>query len=257
MMWSKNGQVMLNITLGKDAAAEAIIDELLADFSEHKHRAILVYYMAQHYHWVENYQKAEYFYRYVIDKWSVDKYAVWSEMGLARLDMERGNTEAAQARINNLVANFSVDSDLAYAVAMVADQHFEKASKLENEGFTGLARNYFQQTIVLCEILINQLPASMWTPVVCFKAGDCYRKLGEYKKSIECYQKVINDYPGDNMAWHAMFMVGRNYEDLKKSEVISESEADTKIKAAYEQLLENYPDCKVAKIARRWLSRHN
>jgi tetratricopeptide (TPR) repeat protein len=262
-MWSKNGQVMLNITLGNDAndandaVAQAIIDEQLADFSDHEYRAILVYYIAEHYHWVENYEKAEYFYQYVIENWSSDKYAVWSQMGMVRLDIERGEMETAEAAINSLIANFSSGSDLPYAIAKAADQHYEKAFTLENEGLSNRVQNYFQQAIAICEILINEFPGSVWTPGVCFKAGDCYRKLGEYEKSIEFYQKVIDDYPEDDMAWHALFMVGRNTEMLKKSGVISGSVADTEIRAAYEQLLENYPDCKAAKIAYRWLSRHN
>jgi hypothetical protein len=36
--------------------------------------------------------------------------------------------------------------------------------------------------------------------------------------------------------------------------VISKSEANAKTKAAYEQLLANYPDCKAATAAQNWLS---
>ena len=34
------------------------------------------------------------------------------------------------------------------------------------------------------------------------------------------------------------------------------SQTDPKIKAAYEQLLEKYPDCSAARIARRWLNQY-
>ena len=51
-------------------------------------------------------------------------------------------------------------------------------------------------------------------------------------------------------------MIGRNYEDLKKSGAISEAEADTKIRAVYGQLVEKYPNCPVAKTAGQWLSDH-
>ena len=105
---------------------------------------------------------------------------------------------------------------------------------------------------------MNELPASIdATPHACCYAGDCYRKLGEYEKSIEYYERIVDDYSGDRMAWNALFLVGLNYEELKKSGSLWKSEADLKIKAAYQQLLEKYPDCKAAGHARRWLSRHN
>ena len=66
-----------------------------------------------------------------------------------------------------------------------------------------------------------------------------------------------DDYPEDSLVWNAQFLIGRNYEELLKSGLISASEAEPKIRAAYEQLLGMYPDCPAAKIARLWLDVHN
>jgi TolA-binding protein len=110
---------------------------------------------------------------------------------------------------------------------------------------------------MIFERVAREFPGTTPVPKACRSAGDCYRKLGEYEESIRCYKKVVDDYPDFETAWNALFQIGRNYEDLKKSGAIAKSEVDAKIKAAYEQLLEKYPSCPGARHARRWLSRYN
>ncbi len=105
--------------------------------------------------------------------------------------------------------------------------------------------------------MIEQLPGSDMAAMANTLAGQAYRKLGQYGKSAACYQRIADNYPESRLAGHSLFMVGRNYEELKKAGAVSESEADAKTKAAYEQLLEDYPDCKAAAIARRWLTNNS
>ncbi len=68
-------------------------------------------------------------------------------------------------------------------------------------------------------------------------------------------EKVGDSCPEYRMRWKALFLIGRNYENLKKTGLITESQANLKIKAAYEQLLEKYPDCEVAETAARSIGR--
>ena len=107
-------------------------------------------------------------------------------------------------------------------------------------------------------MVIKDLPNdSNAIPEACCWAGHSYYTLGKYTESIKCYQKVVDDYPDYHLAWHALFQVGRNYKKLKESGLISKSEADIRIKAAYEQILVDYPACPAAKGAEQWLSRQN
>jgi tetratricopeptide (TPR) repeat protein len=116
-------------------------------------------------------------------------------------------------------------------------------------------KDYFRKAAGIYEKVTKELPESRtFVPQACYYAGDCYRDLGEYAKSILCYQKVVDSYPTYGMAWNALFMVGHIYQQMGESGLISKSEADVKTKTAYEQLLVKYPDCKVASIAQNWLS---
>ena len=126
-----------------------------------------------------------------------------------------------------------------------------------NEGLTDKSMDCFGKAAGLFERTVNDFPGCEPAAKAYRSAGDCYRKLGEYNKSIHWYQKVVDEYPNFETAWNALFLVGRNYEELEKSAAIAESEADVKIKAAYEKLLRDYPRCKAAKYAGFWLSRHS
>jgi hypothetical protein len=66
---------------------------------------------------------------------------------------------------------------------------------------------------------------------------------------------VVDEHPGFRTAYNAQFLVGHNYERMKKEGLVSKSQADLNTKAAYEQLLQDYPDCAFARYAKHWLSR--
>jgi len=86
---------------------------------------------------------------------------------------------------------------------------------------------------------INVFPASSQTPEVCCRAGDCYFKVGKYEDSIRCFQKVVDNYPKYEHAWHAQFTVGRCYEELRNSGKVEKATADAKVNTAYKQIVEN------------------
>jgi tetratricopeptide (TPR) repeat protein len=143
-------------------------------------------------------------------------------------------------------------------VTRIAEQYYIEAFRMEGEGNAGGAKGNLQKAVGLWQMAIDKLPTDANTmPQACCWAGDCYRTLGEYEKSRECFQRVVDGHPEYCYAWYALYMVGRNYQDMGSSGLISKSEADMKAKAAYQQLLEKYPACAAAKYVEQWLSDNN
>ncbi len=248
-IWSQVGVVRANIGLGNNADANAAIEKLLTDFSGDPDIVWAIFNISYQYHQYG---------RYIVENRPGTKYAMWAQAGVAMSKVEPGNDTAADAAIAKLLADFSGHPDLPLVISWgFAEQYYTKALQLENQGLGKQAREHFQKAAMICEIVINLFPGSGATLEACRWAGDSYRKLGKYEKSIQCYQRVADDYPEYHLAWHALSLVGLNYAKLEGSGLISKSEANAKIKAVYEQLLENYPNCKVAKRAQRWLSQHN
>ena len=166
-----------------------------------------------------------------------------------------GEYAEADAIVDRLVKDYPGHSGLQVAVTEIAEQYYTEAFRMEEKGDASGAKGNLQKAAGLWQMAIDNLPTDAKAmPQACCWAGDCYHTLREYEKSRGCFQKVVDGYPEYRYAWHALYMVGRNYQDMGNSGLISKSEADTKTKAAYQQLLEKYPNCEVADEVRQWLS---
>ncbi|MHC4154168.1 MAG: tetratricopeptide repeat protein [Planctomycetota bacterium] len=252
--------VLSNIALGDDANAQASLNELITRFSDEPRLPKMLYEIALGYEQAGRYDNARAVYQHIIQRHSDSSETLNIPLEIRRADtsslVEAGDDSGASDEVDNLIADFSGHEYLPTVVHEIAVQYHLKAYRLENEGLESQAMGCFREAAATFQKVIDRFPRSVVIPRVCRSAGDCYRKLGEYEESIRCYHKIVDDHPGFETAWHALFLVGRNYEDLKKSGAIAKSEADVKIKAAYEQLLEKYPSCPGVRHARRWLSRY-
>jgi len=86
----------------------------------------------------------------------------------------------------------------------------------------------------------------LFTQHAWYFTGVCYRRhLGDYEKALEYGQKVVNKWPDYQHAWHAQLRIAHSYKRMKNKGIITASEAEPKIKQAYEALVENYPDCRL------------
>jgi len=109
---------------------------------------------------------------------------------------------------------------------------------------------------IACGTVLLALCLSATAAEAFYYAGDCYRQLSKYEKSIACYQRAVDGCPNFKHAAQAQSFVASCYKELKKSGLLKESQANKKIRAAYERLLEKYPTCLEAEIARLWLAQH-
>jgi tetratricopeptide (TPR) repeat protein len=244
-----------------DAAAEAAVDKLLADFPDNPLMARAVHDVAQHYSLSGKYQKANEHYQYVIDHWPKTEHAILSQIGIAETNalslIESGNDTATEAALDSLIVDFNNNPGLPEAVFVIGEKYYREAFRYEKEGQVSQARENFQKAVDTWEKIITELPESIATAWAYNSAADCYHRLGQHVKAIEYYQKVVDDWPGYEYVWSALFRIGHIHEITKKSGLMSKSEANSKIKVIYERLIEEYPSCKMARHARRWLIRHN
>jgi len=278
---------MLYISWDKPAETDAAFGELITDFSKHPLIPGTVYRIAEHATRLDKHERAKQLYQYVVDNWPGYYYEMWAQLGVAVSNISLGDDPNSQTAVDRLLADFYDNARISDAVYDVAHRYnrfgkYEKArqyyqyvldnwpeSKFADWAKIGLAQaNIGLGDYVTAEATVDKLVGRLNTdfasssvlPAVAvegyYYAGDCYRKLDKYKKSIQCYERIVDNCPQPYMCWSALFMVGYNYEEMKKSGLISASEADPKIRAAYEQVVEKYPDCPAAKHARWWLSRH-
>jgi len=285
---SQSGLARLYIDEGKETAAQAAVDKLFADFSSNGTIGRAVYEIAKHYRLLGKYDKAKPLYEYVVDNCPGDYHEMWSQSGLAQCHIGLGEMQAAQTAADILIANYQLTLRIEEGVYDIAYQYqtsgqYEEAKQLYQYVLdtwpdckdvawvqAGLAAaNIGLGDKIAAEALVDKFVAELGADFPSgsklsnkgaegyYYAGNSYRELNRYEKSIQCYERITDDCPDYEYTWSALFRTGRNYEELKKSGTISASEANPKIRIVYEQLLEKYPKCPAAKDTGRWLSQRS
>lgn len=133
-----------------------------------------------------------------------------------------------------------------------------KGDELRKQGADEQAELKYQMAVVLWQVLFSQHSDTLIDlSDACYYLGQYYRKNGDYEKSNSYYQKVVDEFPQYHLSWNALFVIGDNYQKLSELGVISKTEANQKTIAAYQKLLQDYPDCKAAKVAQNWLNKNS
>ena len=256
-MWAQMGLAISSIAQDKDSDAEAAKEKLLLMFNEHPKLPEALFYIAGRYEYSKKYERAKSIYYQIISQFPTSSQAGEVPFAFAKIDVlegiESGQLEALVA-IDGLIADFNDRPDLPSILSgPIAERLYDNALGMEsNSG--GRKHAYFQKVIELWEKVSKQSPSLTCTADGYTWAGSCYQELGQYKKAVECYQKVVDVFPEHNLASNDLFLISRCYEEMRDSGLISASKAGLKIKAIYQQLLDKYPDCQAAKVATRRLS---
>lgn len=253
-MWSQRSLAISCIELEDDPNAQVAVDTLLTKFSEHSNIARAVYQVARK---MKNDENARGLFQHIIDSKPADEHAVLATANLGMIELRLGNDDAARAVFDKMLRDFSAHPILPKAIVLAADGYYDQARLEEEKGRIEQANQYYLKAIAECERVRTQFPFIPYTtPESWYFTGVCYARMGQHETALEYYRKVVNDWPKFDHAWDALFKIGRVYESLRESGAMSRSEANPKIRAAYQQLVEEYPGCNAVKAAQQWLSRH-
>jgi len=218
VMWSQAGLTMSNIALGDDPNADAAIEKLLIDFSDHNDIAEALNYIADSYCDVERYQKAREFYQYVIENWPDSDDVMWSQAGLAMSNIELADDPNTEAAIEKLLTEFSDNNDIAQVLYNIADhygdlQQYEKARQLfqyvidnwpNSEGAILSQIGVAMTNVVLADdpnvqaatdSLIADFNSHPDLQAVLYDIAGGYEDLYKYEEAKSIYQQIIQQFP--------------------------------------------------------------
>jgi len=214
----------------------------------------VVYWFGKEFEAARRYEKAKNIYQQVVWRYPDSSHASKALLAASKMDVlsliESGDDNAAQAALDNLIADFNDHPDSPEAVFVVGEQYYTKAFRCVNEDLSTEANDYFRKAVTTLETIIQKLPPSAtYTPRACRLVAYGYYRLGEYHKAIEYGRKVVDNWPDSNHAGAAQFLIGDCFEKLRDSGSLPQSEANAKMERAYKAVVENYPDCASAKYA--------
>ena len=119
------------------------------------------------------------------------------------------------------------------------------------------AKESLQKAISKWEGMIAQFPNAPRTAQAHNLIGECCYQLGQYEKAIEYFQKTVDDFPDYENAWVAQNRITKIYKFMMRDGLMPVPEAEAAVKAAYEKLIANFPDCPIAGPARNWITRYD
>jgi TolA-binding protein len=266
---SKTGQITdiisKYIESGDYGKAGKAVDELIAKFGDEADTPAAIYEIANRLEATGQFVLARQVYEQIIWRYPKEAWADMSRMGVQRTKAlafdEIGDEASAKSTFDGVLSDFKGNSYLPSHVMWTAEGYYRKACKAREKGDTALAKKLFNKTLQTLDVVNTKFPASDEVPNALYLAGECYYQLEDYQKSADTFQKVADSYPKFQMAGNALFMVAESQQMLKKSGVVSgsqsESQADSKTRTAYEQLLQKYPGSPLAAAAQRWLDKNS
>jgi TolA-binding protein len=262
---SKTGQInniaTTLINSGDYGKVGKAVEELIAKFGDEVDTPATVFDIANKLESAGKFALAKQVYEQIIWRYPKDKFADMSRIAVQRtkglaLD-ESGDETSAKSIFDSVFKDFQGHSYLPANVIWTAEGYYRRACKAQDRGDDVSAKRLFDKAINILDIVNTSFSSSEEVPNACFLAGDCYRRLGDYQKSIESYQKVVDRSPSYSRAGRALFMVGRNLEDMQTLGLASGPEVDEAITAAYKRLIKDYPNCDTVKLAENCLNQHN
>jgi tetratricopeptide (TPR) repeat protein len=134
-MWSQQMHIaMSNIRDGNDAAVQAAMDKLIANYAGQKDIAKAVCQVADQYYQLQRHQQADKLYQKVVESCPKGEYSMWSQMHIAMSNIRDGN-DAAEAAIDKLLTSYAGQENITEAVFQIADKYcdtnqYEKANQL-------------------------------------------------------------------------------------------------------------------------------
>ena len=212
-----------------------------------------MFWTARKFRQANQYEDAVDIYTQIIQKYPADGFANKSGVELSNCMIqqliEKGQHDKAVAAINKLFTDNANNPQVLSVASRIAELYQVKSGEFEKQGNSNESRASLTRAAGIWEMMVSKSPSSSNAEDAYGLLGNYYYQTGNYCKSVQCYEKIAK---GD---WNTQFMIGRNFEAMKKAGAMPSAEADSKTKAAYEQLLANYPDCQAAKHARKWLGR--
>ena len=251
--------LQLKLTIGDDYGADTICDDIINNFADAEILPEVIREIKDAYVDAGQYDRVVGLCQYTLDRWSGTKHEIWAIVELVKSDIGLGQDPNNEG-LDELITEFSNDARLTEATLKIAEGCYQKAFERENAGNADEARRYFENTIMACQRTIELLPESTTSPLAATShhfIGEAYRRLGQLEEAIECYEWVVTNRPGSEYAADSQFLIGYSYEQLNIAGAISRSEANRKIRSAYEKVVQNYPNYLGIKVAQSWLRKHN
>lgn len=168
----------------------------------------------------------------------------------ARIYVYQGRDAEVAATVEEALEQFKDNPDaLSYHLFGVGEEYYLMAEQAARKQESKLASQYYQQAIDTWQNQLSKI-SECSNPHFRYYLGVSYQNIGQMDKAVEYYNEIVTKWPDYKKAWYSQFLIAKYYENQAAQNKASIED----VRAAYQTLLEKYPDCSAAKIATKKLN---
>ncbi|MDH4240365.1 MAG: tetratricopeptide repeat protein, partial [Phycisphaerae bacterium] len=210
----------------EEAAAQAALDSLIADFNDHPDLPEALYEVAKkRYQDSGKYERANSIYERITTQWPGSEYDLKSQRNLVISYISMGETGQAQKALDKLALEFNEDPGLAGALLSIAEI-YRKSKKYEE------AKSIY-------ETVVTDYPGTERALKAQKKLAIVYVDLDDDPNAQQAIDKLAQEFPGDPNLADALYEIAKRYEWVRgKYEQAG---------PIYQQIIQDFPDSSYAR----------
>ncbi|MEO7933141.1 MAG: outer membrane protein assembly factor BamD [Chthoniobacterales bacterium] len=189
-----------------------------------------------------NLKKAVSSYRVVVKRYPRSDVAAHAQFKVAQLTQQLGDANRAFAEYQKMITKYPKSTDFEAAIEgqfNIAKLYLD-GKRLELFGVPTLP-SMVKAEEMFTTVITNAPFSAKYASAAQFDIGQARERQGDYKRAIEAYQKIIDDYPYSEMADDAQYQIGYVYMKASREGEYDQS-ASIKAREAFEDFIYRYPN---------------
>ncbi len=181
-------------------------------------------------------------YRVVVKRYPKASAAAHAQFKVAQLTEQVGDANRAFSEYQKLIGKYpkSADFDAAIEGQFNIAKLYLDGKRLEMFGVPTLP-SMVKAEEMFTSVVQNAPFSTKFASASQFNIGQARERQGDYKRAIEAYQTIIDDYPFSEMADDAQYQIGYVYMKASRAGEYDQT-ASLKAREAFEDFIYRYPN---------------
>jgi tetratricopeptide (TPR) repeat protein len=266
-LWAERDLGTVAIQRGDDAAAQAAVDSLTADYANSTDTPAALTFLADQAFGLKKFAEADQIYQRICDHWPGGRQALLASAGHAKSCIAQGQDDQGDAIFRKMFVDYADEPSLPEVSVDVAQAYYVRGigqlaefrkdmTTTSRQGQTKqVTPDSFRQdigkAIAVWEMVGFQMPESPTiTPRAVYHAAVCSAQdLGDYEKGIRYFKIVVEKWPSYKYASNAQRFIAFYTEKSAKLAGSLQPGVEIEIEQIYKGVMEKYPDSNEATVA--------
>jgi tetratricopeptide (TPR) repeat protein len=249
MIWIIQRKIRSHVWMKQPDLADATLKIMQQKYASHPYYADALSWTAYEYWKAGFYSRATELYNDILSLKPGQEIQMRCMAGMARMYARLGDDVKVQEKVKDMLSNFKDNPvSLGEYLFNIGEEYYYMAEDVASTGDPNRINPTYQKAMAVWQQFEQAMPNHN-NPQSAYFSGIVCQKLGRYEEAVVQYQRVVEKWPWYDKAWHAQYMIANCCEELAMENKVPSGA----VKAAYQRLIENYPESSAAKRAVRKL----